>query len=57
VKFAYNKAPNHTTGISPFKVVYGINPIGQLDLAPRPLDKKPSAKANQRVEEIKKMHE
>ena len=57
MKFAYNKAPNHTTGISPFKVVYGINPIGQLDLAPRPLDKKPSAKANQRVEEIKKMHE
>ena len=45
-EFAYNKARNRTTGISPFKAVYGIDPIGQLDLVPRPLDKKPCAKAN-----------
>ena len=56
-EFAYNKAPNWTTGTSPFKVVYGIDPLGPLDLVPRPLDQRPSAEANQRVEEIKKLHE
>ena len=56
-EFVYNKAINRTTRISPFKVVYDIWPIGPLDLVPRPLDKKPSAEASQRVEEIKKMHE
>jgi len=38
-------------------VVYGIDPLGPLDLVPRPLDQRPSANANQRVEEIKKLHE
>ncbi|GJS90945.1 transposon ty3-I gag-pol polyprotein [Tanacetum coccineum] len=32
-EFAYNRAPNKTTGISPFKVVYGLNPSMPLDLA------------------------
>jgi len=53
VEFAYNNAPNRTTEISPFKVVYGIDPIDPLDLVPRPLDQKPSAEADQIVEEIK----
>jgi len=56
-EFAYNKAPNRTTGISPFKMVYGIDHIGPLDLVPRPLDQKPSVEVDQRVEEIKKLHE
>jgi len=37
-------------------VVYGIDPIGPLDLIPRPLDKKPSTEAST-VEEIKKIHD
>ena len=53
-ELAYNKAPNRTTRISPFKVLNGIDPIGPLDLVPRPLDQGPSAEANQRVEEIKR---
>nr|GEX02689.1 hypothetical protein [Tanacetum cinerariifolium] len=32
-EFAYNRAPNKTTGLSPFKVVYGLNPSMPLDLA------------------------
>ena len=39
-EFAYNEAPNWTTGISLFKVVYGIDPLGPLDLVPRPLDQR-----------------
>jgi len=57
VEFAYNKAPSRTAGISPFKVVYGINPLGPLGLLPRPLNKRPSDDVEQRVKEMKKLHE
>jgi len=43
--------------LSLFKVVYVLNPLGPLDLIPRPLDQKPSVEAEQRVAEIKKLHE
>ena len=33
-EFAYNHAPSRTTKESPFKVVYGLNPSGCLDLVP-----------------------
>jgi len=56
-EFAYNKAPSRTTGMSPFKVVYGLDPLGPLDLVPRPLEQRPHVDANQRVDEIKQLHE
>jgi len=56
-EFAYNKTPSTATGLSPFKVVYGIDPLSPLDLTPRPLDEKPSADAATRVEEIQKLYE
>ena len=56
-EFAYNKTPSKATGLSPFKVVYGVDPLSPLDLIPRPLDQKPSADAAARVEEIQKLHE
>ena len=43
--------------MSPFKVECGLDPIGPLDLVPRPLDQRQSVKVDQRVEEIKRMHE
>jgi len=49
--------PSKTTSLSPFKVVYGAEPSSPLDLAPRPLDGKPSVEADKRVEEIKHLHE
>ena len=42
-EFAYNKAPSKDTGLSPFKVVYGLDPLAPLDLVARPQDQKPSA--------------
>jgi len=56
-EFAYNKAPSKDTGLSPFKVVYGLDPLAPLDLVLRPQDHKPSADAEQRIEDIKKLHE
>jgi len=33
-EFAYNKASSKATGLSPFKVVYGIDPLSPIDLTP-----------------------
>ena len=52
VEFAFNKVPNKTTSVSPFKIVYGLDPPGLLHLILRPMDQKPSSDAEQRVPEI-----
>ena len=56
-EFAYKKAPSKATGLSPSKVVYGIDPLSPIDLTPRPLDQKPSTDAVAKLEEIQKLHE
>jgi len=48
-EFAYNKTPSKTMGMSPFKVVYGIEPLFPLVLTPRPMDSKPNMEATKRV--------
>ena len=55
--FAYKKAPSKATGLSSFKVVYGIDPLSPNDLTPRPQDQKPHVDATTRVKEIEKLHE
>ena len=57
VQFVYNKAPSKATGLSPFKVVYGIDPLSPINLTPQAQDQKPSADAAAKVEEIQKLHE
>jgi len=49
VEFGHNKAPSKATGLSPFKVVYGLDPLGPLDFVLRPLDQKSSADDEQRI--------
>jgi len=56
-EFSYNMAPSKSIRLSPFKIVYGVEPLSPLDLISRPLDEKPSVEASQRVEEIKCLHE
>jgi len=56
-EFAYNMAPRKTIALSPFKIVYGVEPLSPLDLIPRPLDEKLSVEASKWVEEIKRLHE
>jgi len=55
-EFAYNMALSKTIDLSPFKIVYGVEPFSLLDLIPRPLDEKSSLEASKRVEEIKCLH-
>jgi len=56
-EFAYNMAPSKATSLSPFKIVYGVEPLCPLALIPRLLDEKPWVEASKRVEEIKGLHE
>jgi len=57
VEFAYYKAPSKATGLSPFKVVHGIDPLSPNDLTPWPQDQKPHVDVATRVKKIQKLHE
>ncbi|XP_071708698.1 uncharacterized protein [Rutidosis leptorrhynchoides] len=35
-EFAFNRAPNYSTGKSPFEICYGANPLTPIDLIPFP---------------------
>jgi len=37
IEFAYNRVVHSTTSHSPFKIVYGFNPLTPLDLLPLPI--------------------
>ena len=56
-EYAYNRARHSTTGKSPFKVVYGFNPLSPLDILPLPLQGRTNLDASARASYIKKMHE
>jgi len=49
-------SPSKTTGMSPFKVVYGVEPLSPLDLTPQPMDIKSNVDASKRVQEIQELH-
>ena len=49
--FAYNTAPDKTTGLSPFKTC-GVYPFTPRDLVLRAIEGKPSVEAEQRAKEI-----
>ncbi|GJT80769.1 reverse transcriptase [Tanacetum coccineum] len=56
-EFAYNRAPNKTTGRSPFMVVYGLNPKTPLDLAVLDTSTKFNQEASDRAADIKALHQ
>ena len=57
IEFAYNRSMHRTVGKSPFEVVYGLQPIGPMELAPDPTIQQFSGDAEVRAKEIKKLHE
>ncbi|GJW28419.1 transposon ty3-I gag-pol polyprotein [Tanacetum coccineum] len=56
-EFAYNRAPNKTTGLSYFMVVYGLNPNTLLDLAVLDTSSKFNLEASDRAVDIKALHQ
>jgi len=56
-EFAYNQAPSKATSLSPFKVVYRVEPLSPLDLTPRPTDQRDDVNASKSLQEIQEIHE
>jgi len=56
-EFTYNKTPVRATGCSPFKVLYGINPMTPIDLIPLRTNSKVCFEAEKRAKEMKRLHE
>ena len=57
VEFAYNDSPNRSTGLSPFNIVYGINPRGVFELRDLGMMEKRSADAEAFAADMKLLHE
>jgi len=57
MEFVYNRAPHKTIGLSPFKTVYGVDPLTPGDLISSAIEGRPSAEAEQRVKEIQALYE
>jgi hypothetical protein len=57
IEFAYNRSMHSTMKVSPFQIVYGLNPRAPIDLFPLPPSETTCFDASQRSEFILKMHE
>nr|GEY36726.1 hypothetical protein [Tanacetum cinerariifolium] len=56
-EFAFNRAPNYSTGKTPFEICYGVNPLTPIDLIPLSIEPKASIEAETKAKEIKRLHE
>ena len=53
IEFAYNRSVSQTTGCSPFEVVYGLNPVSPLGLAPLPAAHHLSGDAEEQLQALR----
>lgn len=56
-KFAYNRAPSATTRLSPFEVVYGVNPITFIEQTFLVIDLQLYKDTQDKMKTMKKFHE
>ena len=56
VEFAYNRSVHSSTKYSPFKIVYGFNPLTPLDLTPLPIFKRVNLDGKKKAEIVKHIH-
>jgi hypothetical protein len=57
VEFAYNRATDSTTKVSPFQVVYDFNPRAPIDILPLATSERIHSDAKEHADFILKMHE
>ena len=57
VEFAYNRSVHSVTKYSPFKIVYGFNPLTLLNLAPLPIFERVNLDGKKKTEIVKQIHE
>lgn len=56
-EFAYSDSPNRSTGLIPFKIVYGTNPRGVFELRDLGMMEKRSANTEDFAFDMQKLHE
>jgi len=57
VEFAYNRTMHSTIGFSPFKIVYGFNPLTPMDLVPLPFEERVSLDGEKKAKMVRQLHE
>jgi len=57
VEFVYNRIVHSTTSFSPFKIVYGFNPLTPIDLIPLPFEEKVSLDDEKKTKMVRQLHE
>ena len=57
IEFAYNRIVHSTTEFSPFKIMYGFNPLAPMDLIPLLVDERVSLDGNRKAQVVKTLHE
>jgi hypothetical protein len=57
IEFAYNRSVQFTTEFSPFKIVYGFNPLTLMDLIHLSVDERVSLDGNRKAQVVKTLHE
>ena len=57
VEFVYNRTVYSATKFSPFEIVYGFNPLTQLDLSPLPMTECANLDGKKKAEFVRQIHE
>jgi len=57
VEFAYNRTVHSTTGFSPFKIVYGFNPLTPMDLIPLHFEEMVTLDGENKAKMVRQLHE
>ena len=56
VEFSYNRTTHYATKFSPFKILYGFNPLTPLDLSPLPMPEHVNLDGKKKAEFVKQIH-
>ena len=57
VEFDYNRTIHSATKFSPFKIIYGFNPLTPLDLSPLPMSEHVNLDGKKKADFVKQIHE
>jgi hypothetical protein len=57
VEFAYNRTVHSTTGFSPFKIVYGFNPLTPMDLIPLHFEEMVTLDGENKAKMVRQLYE
>jgi len=57
IEFAYNRTMHSTIDFSPFKIMYGFNPLAPMNLILLPFEEKVSLDGEKKAKMVRQLHE